>query len=461
MMAPGLFQRPKSPASVSHKIQTPRFMVSGADGAGSSSPGSGGAKSRGSSPSDGENFECYGEGADVDLETTNGEVGQRSPNGPINRHSWTRTSLRRTPPSHQENLPNRRWGSMRHSGKRQLGSNALASQLYRSSSFNSSGCGSTGDPGEDMYSDVSLEEDVQGLNYKVQLLQQQVTSLADTQSTTDDRYTRAKSENAVLQARVLFLEEQVRDLEIKCEDRILDEQRRNRETIIRIERDRDSQIENLSMRLSAAEAEAGNHKQEIGRLRGISEGLRLGAEAEAQRLRDAQDTIASLTEQLQHTKDLCRKEKDSHESATDIVCELQRELESLRRELAVHERRDGDNVDGNGWDEPVSPHLLRLEELHQDLTRLRQENKELLEAHEELQAQMLNKGLETGRSLLGPPLQSSLAAELTEMSNDQIQKALKEQQEINGQLRCYIDGILLSIVENYPHLLEVKHKSSS
>lgn len=46
---------------------------------------------------------------------------------------------------------------------------------------------------------------------------------------------------------------------------------------------------------------------QIGRLRGISEGLRLGAEAEAQRLRDAQDTIASLTEQLQHTKDLCRK----------------------------------------------------------------------------------------------------------------------------------------------------------
>ncbi|GBP54269.1 hypothetical protein EVAR_36485_1 [Eumeta japonica] len=52
------------------------------------------------------------------------------------------------------------------SGKRQLGSNVLASQLYRSSSFNSSGCGSAGEPADDMYSDVSLEEDVQGLNYK-------------------------------------------------------------------------------------------------------------------------------------------------------------------------------------------------------------------------------------------------------------------------------------------------------
>ena len=54
--------------------------------------------------------------------------------------------------------------------QRQLGSNALASQLYRSGSFNSSGRGSTCDTADDMYSDVSLEDDVIDLNHRVIIL---------------------------------------------------------------------------------------------------------------------------------------------------------------------------------------------------------------------------------------------------------------------------------------------------
>ncbi|KAL2713787.1 rab11 family-interacting protein 4B [Vespula squamosa] len=76
----------------------------------------------------------------------------RSPNSTIGRHSWLRTSLRRTPPC---------------SGRKRISSNALASQLYRSGSFNSSGRGSNCDNTDDMYSDVSLEEDIFDLNHKL------------------------------------------------------------------------------------------------------------------------------------------------------------------------------------------------------------------------------------------------------------------------------------------------------
>ncbi|XP_038206232.1 rab11 family-interacting protein 4 [Zerene cesonia] len=375
MMAPSVFQRTKSPRSSpgnhARKLQN-GTEASQAENTADSSPGN--------SISDAENFECYGE-ADGDAPNNTTENGSRSPGNPLNRHSWTRTSLRRTPPSHQENLPHRRWGSMRHSGKRQIGSNVLASQLYRSSSFNSSGCGSGGEPADDMYSDVSLEEDVQGLNYKVQLLQQQVTSLADTQSTADERYARAKADNAVLQARVHMLDEQIREIECRCEERIAEEQKRCREAIARVERDRDAQLA------------------------------------------------------------------------------AQQELRALSAA-------------------PPPPPDPRLDELRQELALLRTQNKSLTEAQEELQAQILTRGVEEGRSLLdgvsGPLVATnSLAHELSQMSDhelvgseqtdhsielEKLQKALKEQQDVNVQLRNYIDGILLSIVENYPQLLEVKYQ---
>ncbi|CAK1544966.1 unnamed protein product [Leptosia nina] len=176
MMAPSVFQRTKSPRSSPGNL--PRKLQ---NGTGSNQAENTADSSPGNSISDAENFECYGE-ADGDASNNTVENGSRSPGNPLNRHSWTRTSLRRTPPSHQENLPNRRWGSMRHSGKRQIGSNVLASQLYRSSSFNSSGCGSGGEPADDMYSDVSLEEDVQGLNYKIYPTVAQVSSLRANQA---------------------------------------------------------------------------------------------------------------------------------------------------------------------------------------------------------------------------------------------------------------------------------------
>jgi ElaB/YqjD/DUF883 family membrane-anchored ribosome-binding protein len=53
-----------------------------------------------------------------------------------------------------------------------------------------------------MYSDVSLE-DVQDLNHKLEMLQQQVTNLADNSET---KHARAKTESAVLQAKYHMIE---------------------------------------------------------------------------------------------------------------------------------------------------------------------------------------------------------------------------------------------------------------
>ncbi|XP_066991556.2 rab11 family-interacting protein 4 isoform X2 [Anabrus simplex] len=421
------------------------------------------AKSQCSSMSDGEQYECYGEAVDLEMEPESGSppiaANSLGPTGGgLSRNTWLRTSLRRSGPSSHENLPNRRWGSFRHSGKR-LGSNALASQLYRSSSFNSSGRSSTCDTADDMYSDVSLEEDVLDLNHKVQLLQQQVSALADNQTHTDDRYTRAKQDSAALQARVHMLEEQLRESELRAEERLQEEQRRHRELMVRVDREKQLQNENCTIRLQTLELEVSSLRDEATRLRAQVERLRSEKQGVEEQLGEAEATLATLRDENQALRELERRSKEElaqeRGASAQLVEELSREVERLRKETVT------------SIPAPSPIENQPLSELQEELNRLRQENKNLQDANEELQAQMLTRSLEEGRALVGSG--NSLAAEFEAMSSDELpesalehlslekmRSALKEQQEVNTQLRAYIDGILLNIVENYPQLLEVK-----
>uniref|UniRef100_A0A2M4CSV6 Putative centrosomal protein nuf n=1 Tax=Anopheles darlingi TaxID=43151 RepID=A0A2M4CSV6_ANODA len=449
--------------SKSSKTQHPSFLITtdsvGSSPVPSSPPSTDAPKSQCSSLSDGESFECYGdisisEGGGVDLElaphlnsTTIGE--SRKPptdnsnggGGGINRHSWSRTSLRGAPKSQNENLPNRRWGSMRHSGKRQLGSNALANHLYRSSSFNSSGRSSNCDTAEDMYSDVSLE-DVQDINHKLEILQRQVTNLADTQSNVDDRTSRTKTEYAVLQARYHMLEEQLRETELRAEERLTQEQKRHRELLARVEREAKLQNENCQIRIRTMEIEATSLREEIQRLRAQNDKQAADLHAAEEKLEKSMDSLMIAHQDLAEARAEEKKHRADKMAAEELMVELGKECERLRSE--------------RGPALPTtSPESLRLEELHQEMDDLRQKSKALEEANEELQAMMLTRSIEEGRNLLNGP-SNSLAQELEAMSQNQLQVAFQEKEDENRRLKHYIDTMLLNVVENYPQLLEVK-----
>uniref|UniRef100_A0A1Q3FTU5 Putative centrosomal protein nuf n=1 Tax=Culex tarsalis TaxID=7177 RepID=A0A1Q3FTU5_CULTA len=458
--------------SKSTKTQHPSFIIT-ADSVDtspvpSSPPSTDAPKSQCSSLSDGESFECYGdndisisENGGVDLElaptlnsTPNGENNSINTNG-ITRHTWSRMSLRGAPKSqNNDNLPNRRWGSMRHSGKRQLGSNALANHLYRSSSFNSSGRSSNCDTAEDMYSDVSLE-DVQDLNHKLEILQRQVTNLADTQNNVEDRTSRTKAEYAVLQARYHMLEEQLRETELRAEERLAEEQKRHRELLARVEREAKLQNENCQIRIRTIEMEANQLREEIARLRLQADKQAADLHATEDKLEKARDGLMVSQQELAEAKANEKKHKADKQAAEDLMVELGKECERLRSE--------------RGPALPTtSPESLRLEELHQEMDELRQKNKQLEEANEELQAMVLTKGVEEGRNLLNGT-SNSLAQELEAMSQNQdtvdsstlasltqLQIAFQDKEEENRRLKHYIETILLQVVENYPQLLEVK-----
>ncbi|XP_071648353.1 rab11 family-interacting protein 4A [Temnothorax longispinosus] len=358
---------------------------------------------------------------------TNSHRNPRSPNSTVGRHSWLRTSLRRTPPC---------------SGRKRLSTNALASQLYRSGSFNSSGMGSNYDPADDVYSDVSLE-DVMDLSHKVQMIQEQMDALADTKSVGEERYARAKQENATLQARILMLEEAAKDAETRAEERLQAEQRRHRELACRLERERQLQLENYGIKLQAAEVDNSSLREEIARVREQLERARADKTRLENDLREARREVDGARESERH--------------AISRTNEAHHMLDAMREELSLR-----------------SEDQQRIEELVQQVAQLQARNKSLEESRDELQAAA---ALQAGRELLmlnpcnnnaekGPSLAVELLAGMNPDQIDgefnepctiaELRQALKEQQEVNTQLRTYIDGILLNIVENYPQLLEVK-----
>ncbi|XP_058126172.1 rab11 family-interacting protein 4 isoform X7 [Anopheles coustani] len=452
--------------SKSSKTQHPSFLITtdsvDSSPVPSSPPSTDAPKSQCSSLSDGESFECYGdndisisEAGGVDLElaphlnsTTIGESNGSNASNPnnntggITRHSWSRTSLRGAPKSHNENLPNRRWGSMRHSsGKRQLGSNALANHLYRSSSFNSSGRSSNCDTAEDMYSDVSTE-DVLDINHRLEILQRQVTNLENTQSNVDDRTSRTKTEYAVLQARYHMLEEQLRETELRAEERLAEEQKRHRELLARVEREAKLQNENCQIRIRTMEGEVTGLREEIQRLRLQSDKQAADLHATEEKLEKVRDALMTSQHDLADAKAEEKKHRAEKLAAEELMVELGKECERLRSE--------------RGPALPTtSPESLRLEELHQEMDELRQKNKSLEEANEELQAMMLTRSIEEGRNLVNGT-SNSLAQELEAMSQNQLQVAFQEKEDENRRLKHYIDTMLLNVVENYPQLLEVK-----
>ncbi|XP_052564377.1 rab11 family-interacting protein 4B isoform X6 [Culex pipiens pallens] len=416
--------------SKSTKTQHPSFIIT-ADSVDtspvpSSPPSTDAPKSQCSSLSDGESFECYGDN-DISISENGGVDLELAP------------TLNSTPNG---------------SGKRQLGSNALANHLYRSSSFNSSGRSSNCDTAEDMYSDVSLE-DVQDLNHKLEILQRQVTNLADTQNNVEDRTSRTKAEYAVLQARYHMLEEQLRETELRAEERLAEEQKRHRELLARVEREAKLQNENCQIRIRTIEMEANQLREEIARLRLQADKQAADLHATEDKLEKARDGLMVSQQELAEAKANEKKHKADKHAAEELMVELGKECERLRSE--------------RGPALPTtSPESLRLEELHQEMDELRQKNKQLEEANEELQAMVLTKGVEEGRNLLNGT-SNSLAQELEAMSQNQdtvdsstlasltqLQIAFQDKEEENRRLKHYIETILLQVVENYPQLLEVK-----
>jgi len=146
---------------------------------------------------------------------------------------------------------------------------------------------------------------------QVHHLEEKFTVLAENQNDVDDRYTRAKQENAELSTKLFMFEEQLREVELRADEKLRDEQRRHKEALSRFEREKQLQIENYEIKSQMLEKDLSSSKVEVKRLEGTLERERNEKNRLADKYGNVEREISSVREQNRELLNQNRIDRES------------------------------------------------------------------------------------------------------------------------------------------------------
>ncbi|XP_008577399.1 PREDICTED: rab11 family-interacting protein 3 isoform X1 [Galeopterus variegatus] len=298
------------------------------------------------------------------------------------------------------------------------------------------------------------EEDIAD---KVIFLERRVSELEKDTAATGEQHSRLRQENLQLVHRANALEEQLKEQELRACEMVLEETRRQRELLCKMEREKTIEIENLQARLQQLD-------EENAELRSCTPCLKAGIERLEEEKQKLLDEIEELTLRLNEEQENKRKLGDrlSHErhqfqrdkeATQELIEDLRKQLEHLQLFKLEAEQRRG-RSSSVGLQEYNS--RARESELEQEVRRLKQDNRNLKEQNEELNGQIITLSIQGAKSLFSTAFSESLAAEISSVSRDELMEAIQKQEEINFRLQDYIDRIIVAIMETNPSILEVK-----
>lgn len=278
-----------------------------------------------------------------------------------------------------------------------------------------------------------LLDDINELRSKCEQLHMQMESLTALHEESEQKIMKQKTEFAVLKTNYYILEEQKRDVELRSQQILKEEQIYHKELLRR--KDRESALEKESYELKIKSLES-----EVKSLRDDMKRERISHEKERKELIKQQIDFEPRYEKP-------RKRKTDNE----IIFES--ELECLKIKLARMEIR-------SEQDRHLTYSSERsVETLRDEVKFLKDKNIQLLKDNEDLQADVMSRSVDEGYSFFNSK-NESLAFELESRKDVEVQEDLRmqleEQKEGNEQLRKYIDSVLLKIVEQSPQFLEIK-----
>ncbi|XP_057263931.1 rab11 family-interacting protein 3 isoform X1 [Pezoporus wallicus] len=336
-----------------------------------------------------------------------------------------------------------------NSPNKRLSSKKVARQLHQTST-------SSGGVMEDSYQDT-LECTEEDITDKVVFLEKRVTELEKDTAANGEQHSRLKQENLQLVHRANALEEQLKEQELRADQTLLEEIKKQRELLSKMEREKSIEIENLQARLQQLDDENSELRSCVPCLKANIERL----EEEKQKLLDEiEDLTVQLTEEQEKKRKMGDKlSQERHqfqkekESTQELIEDLRKQLEHLQLFKLEAEQRRG-RSSSMGLQEYNS--RTRETELEQEIKQLKQDNRNLKEQNDELNGQIINLSIQGAKNLFSASFSESLAAEISSVSRDELMEAIQKQEEINFRLQDYIDRIIVAIMETNPSILEVK-----
>ncbi|XP_033092300.1 rab11 family-interacting protein 3 isoform X1 [Trachypithecus francoisi] len=298
------------------------------------------------------------------------------------------------------------------------------------------------------------EEDIAD---KVVFLERRVLELEKDTAATGEQHSRLRQENLQLVHRANALEEQLKEQELRACEMVLEETRRQKELLCKMEREKSIEIENLQARLQQLDEENSELrsctpclKANIERLEEEKQKLLDEIESLTLRLSEEQENKRRMGDRLSHERHQFQRDK---EATQELIEDLRKQLEHLQLLKLEAEQRRG-RSSSVGLQEYHS--RARESELEQEVRRLKQDNRNLKEQNEELNGQIITLSIQGAKSLFSTAFSESLAAEISSVSRDELMEAIQKQEEINFRLQDYIDRIIVAIMETNPSILEVK-----
>ncbi|XP_078317976.1 rab11 family-interacting protein 4A-like isoform X4 [Crassostrea virginica] len=387
---------------------------------------------------DEENFEDFGENDEIESDMSD-------PSQNRSRDSFHKVKSRRGDKHHRKS-PGQR--------------SKVTSAAYNASHLQNR---SRTEPGDEILDDI--DGNFQTLNDRVQFLEKKLVQISEEKSSVDTSQSKLKDENHHLMERIVdrihSLEEQLKDVEVKSKETLAEEQKKFKQMLSRAESEKTEQMY-ISQRLQSIEKEYEQLKLENPKLRLEIDKLRDEKLDLQDKLADTQADYNTLHSEHEELKQKFEKERQCTGTLLD---ELGKELEELRKykidqELNQSPRpRNNSMADLPGRYQALNSEVNRLKEaLSYEWRNLSQENKQLQDMNEDLNAQLLTRCINEGKTLVNDTKEKSLATELEHLTKEELMARLQEVESVNINLKSYVDKIILTILEKNPSILEITNR---